>query len=903
MKINRLKLVNFIGIKHGLDRNEVEIDFTKTTNKVIMLLGGNGAGKSVIMSMLHPFKESFDDRKDLILDGTTGEKEIDIVHNGHNYEIHHIYGKSAQSFIKKDGVELNENGGIRTFEDIVYKEFKITKDFFKIGKIGSNTKNFIDFSTAERKAYVAKFLNIEEILEKHVIANNKLKELNKDIKNVGSELSKFQNKDIIETTIAKTDEVFKNSEAQLTELYELKGTLNAKLENIMSELSKLTLSDITQKISEKERDVQDNKKIKSDLLKNNPNIEKDSELGDELEKEIQEVQSLIQVLNSSLNDKNLLKTNYINKVKSLEAEISALGNPEDLEKNATAIENCKNEISKISSEIRANTIAPIIHRMMKESKDINRYVDKTKVFLDFLEKFYTDLCKKSIIPSKRNIELFFDEDVDQVINNNISSCKKLLLTKNERLLTLQKERGIKETKICSLKNLEKRPSECTIDSCPFIKDAVDNKNVISEISKVDENIELLKKDIETTTIAQENLQELVNLHSTFKEKYSSLSIRDNYIYEKFVSERGLVDWVNNNLSEFQFEKEKFLNELNEAITKIAEYQSLKRSLDDLLRTKSSLEDKDQSLRNKLESDIKENDEKRIDVESEIAKIKKDIESNTEILNSKRILLDSYQKFIAAVSKYNSANTMLSTANAEFNKYKTFTNEKVKFTNELNSTLTSINNIETIKNEASRDLTRLNTSLTKINELEAKMKKLNEEFEPLSTIVNALSPKGGIPLILMKVYLEETENITNELLDIAFNGDFKVKFVTTDKEFAIQVEAKDNIKSDIKMASQGEIAITTISISLALIEQSIGEYNILCLDEMDGHLDSSNRTNFIDILNSQITKLGIEQVFIISHNDAFDTAPVGLVLLKGNNVNTENTSFMEGKDIIFDIKGE
>ena len=55
-----------------------------------------------------------------------------------------------------------------------------------------------------------------------------------------------------------------------------------------------------------------------------------------------------------------------------------------------------------------------------------------------------------------------------------------------------------------------------------------------------------------------------------------------------------------------------------------------------------------------------------------------------------------------------------------------------------------------------------------------------------------------------------------------------------------------------------MAITTISLSLALIEQSIGNYNILCLDEIDGPLDSTNRTNFIDILNSQIDKLGIEQ---------------------------------------------
>lgn len=115
---------------HGLGKDEIELDFTKSNNNIVMLLGGNGSGKSVIMSSLQPYKESFDDRKTLILEGTEGRKEIDYLHNGHKYEIVHIYAKTAQSFISKDGVELNENGGVRTFEEIVSKELGITKDFF-----------------------------------------------------------------------------------------------------------------------------------------------------------------------------------------------------------------------------------------------------------------------------------------------------------------------------------------------------------------------------------------------------------------------------------------------------------------------------------------------------------------------------------------------------------------------------------------------------------------------------------------------------------------------------------------------------------------------------------------------------------------------------------------------------
>ena len=91
------------------------------------------------------------------------------------------------------------------------------------------------------------------------------------------------------------------------------------------------------------------------------------------------------------------------------------------------------------------------------------------------------------------------------------------------------------------------------------------------------------------------------------------------------------------------------------------------------------------------------------------------------------------------------------------------------------------------------------------------------------------------------------------------------------------------------------------ISLALIEKSIGNYNILCLDELDGPLAKRNREIFIDILNKQISKLDIEQMFIISHNDAFDIAPVDLILLKDHGMNIEDESFMENKNIIFNAE--
>lgn len=190
-------------------------------------------------------------------------------------------------------------------------------------------------------------------------------------------------------------------------------------------------------------------------------------------------------------------------------------------------------------------------------------------------------------------------------------------------------------------------------------------------------------------------------------------------------------------------------------------------------------------------------------------------------------------------------------------------------------------------------------LSQINSLNDKLKNLKKEYEPTDAVAKALSPKSGIPLIFIKLYLDQTKKIANELLNIAYNGEFKIDFDLSDKDFKIKVIAKDNEKDDISLASQGEVALTTISLSLALIEQSIGEYNILCLDEIDGPLDAHNRENFINILNAQIDKLGIEQVFVISHNNAFDICPMDLVLLKDSAIDMTNDAFMEGKTVLYD----
>ena len=131
--------------------------------------------------------------------------------------------------------------------------------------------------------------------------------------------------------------------------------------------------------------------------------------------------------------------------------------------------------------------------------------------------------------------------------------------------------------------------------------------------------------------------------------------------------------------------------------------------------------------------------------------------------------------------------------------------------------------------------------------------------------------------------------------------FQIKFEITESDFFIMVYKNDGTYlKDIIEASQGEVSLTNISLSLSMIEKMMNEYNILYLDEVDATLSTQNRRLFMELVEKQIKELNIEQVFVISHNNEFYASNVDLILLKDNDVDKNDKDIMNNKNIIFDI---
>ena len=93
MRITRLILVNFVNIYTGMKLKKLDLDLSKSINRIILLIGKNGSGKTSILSNLHPFAYpgTMDIRNntDMILKDNDGYKEIHILDDDNMYIIKH----------------------------------------------------------------------------------------------------------------------------------------------------------------------------------------------------------------------------------------------------------------------------------------------------------------------------------------------------------------------------------------------------------------------------------------------------------------------------------------------------------------------------------------------------------------------------------------------------------------------------------------------------------------------------------------------------------------------------------------------------------------------------------------------------------------------------------------------
>lgn len=856
MKILNITLENFTAIKNALDTNKIFIDFSTTENKICILIGPNGSGKTSILSMMQPFADvgNLDVRSstNLILSDKDGFKEITIERNGDVYIIQHYYthhkdkNHSVKSYIKKNGVELNVNGNVSSFKEYVREELGIESDYLKLIRLGSNVTSLIELTPTERKNFMGKIMDdIGIFLEYYKSVNNKLRQLDEMISHSIDKEKKLG--------ISDKDEYKK-------EIKDLEKEIEDLNKSFMDYNSKLAVYD---------------------------NIIDSIEDLDNLRDNLASTTKVYNKMLGIINKKDLLENNdvtyYRDKINELTNQINSLKNTHN--SNIILIQNSLSNLDNLNNQLEEYRIQ--LSKEMNSDKELNSIKNnlnnmrkRIREYEDILGDYKPNISKEEL----ENFIIFLKNT--QLILNRTYEFGKLPISK---VLSLMKDN----------KNVVNYINSHIIDI-----DEKSNRETSLFISMISERFDIGKDDIHldcdvTDCKARKLLYEIQNIiknHNIDEKNKDESFYRDmNFVYNNintiipnFSNYKDIIDLlppdirddfktvnIFNNIEKLTYiYNEKKINDLLSIVTEYDNYINL---LADYNREEKFLNKfgsiSNSSYLNKVISDtenfIEEENSKIINWRNTNLTITEDIKTLSNDLDVCKDVKDTLERFDEVKSLYEKYNK-------DYNTYKENKSNKDTISIEINK-------LKYIIDNKSNLLQSKIINLEQYKLIRKDISSMNKIYDDMIFVKNALSSKQGMPLYFISNYLKNTEEITNELLDIAYDGKIYIdSFDITPTEFSIPFFNKGKRLNDVKYASQGELSFLSLAIAFALSRQVLTNYNIMLLDEIDGPLDLYNREKFIKVLENQIDRINAEQSFLITHNSMFSSYNVDIIDLSFKN---------------------
>ena len=161
MKFLSVYLSNYIGIYNGMGLYDIHIDMSKCRNRITIIRGDNGSGKSTLSKAMSLFPDS----SDSFIPGLPAKKEIVLADGNTMYRLIFIHGiknngerDTTKAYITKtfgdNIVELNENGNVSSYKDILYSELGLDANFAALSQLSNDDRGLADKKPAERKRFV-----------------------------------------------------------------------------------------------------------------------------------------------------------------------------------------------------------------------------------------------------------------------------------------------------------------------------------------------------------------------------------------------------------------------------------------------------------------------------------------------------------------------------------------------------------------------------------------------------------------------------------------------------------------------------------------------------------------------------------------------------------------------------
>ena len=882
MRLLHAKFKGLKGIYNKSGIKEIEIDFSKCLHRIIYIIGQNGSGKSTLLNSLNPLP----DVPSIYLDGEDGYKELLYIHGDIMYRIKILYPvysnnnraatKAFFTQIDDNGeVELNSNGTVGSFKDIVYSKFNLDPNFVSLTHLSVEDRGLVERKPADRKKFVVSLLESVEIY-------------NDIYKTLVKRSSTF--KSFINSITSKMDSIGDENKLLLDKnaadqryaaLMEQRSSLE---QNIASARATISLIDPDNKIRESYditlKEYNETKHKLSILESTVPDIgivDLDQAVKEyaDLNAEITNLTSRLESIDDSIKDIILRREE--------ESKMIFMKN----QRYQSMAEN--SNIGKLKKSIAEYRKKIYEYQLIFKKIGIKEGIltkDEYITILNLLENIRTTIVNIKGYATNKSI-LYA---CDCILNNNsVSADLERVSDEYSRIdsdiQNKKEEVSYYNGLLDRVKILDNRPKQCTISECSFIKDALDAKD-----KKPEENILRLTTSISDLIQDMNSKSEEVSFYQLAFRVYSDI----NSIIRLINSNRSLLDKtpIGKRFSDIttfisRVKDNDPFNDIQEIYSYI-NYANIFELYELDNKTLSRLESgyeaakSQEGLIDDLQKEIEDLSKKVNDITSQLEEKQKDkLELQKQIIDHKQRLdeINSLISILRKISELNSSKqnyeSQLRLVSDNIEKI----SKEIDNINKYEGALKGVNS-ELIPVTQMRD--NFTFSLTKLEEYKQELQEYQDKYNLIELLKKYSSPtKGGIQTIFMQLYMDKTLSLANQLLGMLFNGDIELlPYIINENEFRIPTRSNitNLVTDDVSNCSTSEKSMIAMILSFALAFHGSQTYNIVRLDEVDGGLDQANRAIFPIILDSIIQMLQIEQCFIISHSSESDMSDVDVISL-------------------------
>lgn len=883
MRIKWIELHNYAGIYNGMGLNQIKIDFTKCKTNKIIIRGANGSGKSTLINSIHINP----DTNENFIPECEARKNICIIDFDTEYYIRYIHPVntngnrgSTKGYISKlingQMVELNTNGNISSCKDILYDIFNLDSNFIALSQLSSEDRGLVEKKPAERKRFVNSIINILDTYNNIYKTLNKKSSIFKSTINMLTyKIDDIGNETVLQMNLKNIDKVISDLEIKKNDYISNIAMSKLKLSEIDKILKENKYDDIVNEINELDYNIKTLDKYINNMLVvlKIDNIDKLSELHDFVNKQMSDLSASI----------DLKRQNIPIILAEREAEFIKL---QDKTERLNALQSDYNYLDIKNATIEAR----------------NKIVEYDSIFTSMGLLNINIITKEEFDAAMESLHYLRD------IANNMTSLydyDSLLLAYNDRInikndmINLPNERKINESLKNELSNLEikintfeakremaselsNRPKDCNIDSCPYIKSAIEANNQFPELeyNNLIVNSNNIKVSIEESnnkiSKTEALSQIIIQMESIERELRSKMKFINKLPVDKDFVNTFIVRMINGD----RFNDIEKLYPYVDCGNMIEEYKLAKDNLHNYEVEYKIYESKNEIIESVIK-DIEELTNKTSELANSIDKENDVIFSMQNKLEDLKTINSKLENLVFKIDKeYNP----YVNRREELNKIKYSLDSNITLMNDLNNNLNVLNmNMANNENEISnhtKERDKLKHSYALLQEYKEELAIYNNKYTKIEKIKYYSSPSTGIQTLFMELYMNKIITIANNLLSLLFNGEFTIQpFIINENEFRIPCAGNGLMHDDISSMSTAQKCMISMILSFSLLHQSSTKYNIIKLDEIDGGLDTRNRGYFITLLDQLMSMLDCEQCFIVSHNNELDTSMSDIIVLK------------------------